>query len=371
MAARHSAIVRCVAMAISMTAKIAMTATRSTRMRAQTVVLPPVVVMGLRVVILPKGRKALKTATTGTTSTTMPVETSVLRLPAATAFFGPISRWVKWATKPATMGTRLRMMPVQRVVSRPVAAMELPAQTGCPMMTATRIAMMPMRWMSMVAVTPAFWLAAVMVWQTGSRAAFVAAVVSVALLWIQQGVGFGSVCKRGLLLLGLGAAAVAAKQLLRPSSTGIPGIDLSSDTGRLAIAQCYSAIPFSGNNRFVYGIGFSRAGEFCSDPIHGGVADHAHNIYLQLFASTGVFGLVGLVLLLVLLVQAWHSAAAEMDPFPRAAGQMTLIYTLTQGVLDLSVLHWPITLILTGLMIGIPLSTGRLGMVDFRTNINP
>ena len=202
-------------------------------------------------------------------------------------------------------------------------------------------------------------LAGVMVWQTGSRAGFVAAVVSAALMWIQQGVGLGSLWKRGLLLIGLGAAALAAKQLLRPSSTGLPGIDLSSDTGRLAIAQCYGAIPFSGNNRFLFGIGFDRAGEFCADPIHGGVADHAHNIYLQLFASTGVLGVLGLVLLLALLVQAWRSAAPGMDPFPRVAGQLALLYTLIQGLFDLSLLHWPVTLVFTGVLLGIPLSWHR------------
>ena len=157
--------------------------------------------------------------------------------------------------------------------------------------------------------------------------------------------------------VGLGHGAVLlTKQLLSPSSAGIPGIDLSSDTGRLAIARCYSAIPFSGNNRFLYGIGFDRADEFCRDPIQGGVAEHAHNLYLQLFANTGVLGLFGLVVLLALLVQAWRSAAHEMDPFPRAAGQLVLLYTLIQGFVDLSLLHWPVTLILTGVLLGIPLS---------------
>ena len=201
-------------------------------------------------------------------------------------------------------------------------------------------------------------LAGLMVWQTGSRAAVVAAVVSAALLWIKQGSRLGSIWKRGVLLLGLGAVALALKQMLRPSSTGIPGIDLSSDTGRLAIAQCYGAIPFSGNNRFLYGIGFDRAGEFCSDPIHGGVADHAHNLYLQLFASTGVLGLFGFLLLLAMLLRAWHISSSTMDAYPRGVGQLVLLYTLIQGCLDLSLLHWPVTLVLTGVLLGIPLSHG-------------
>ena len=199
-------------------------------------------------------------------------------------------------------------------------------------------------------------LAGVMVWQTGSRAAVVAAVVSAALLWIKQSPRFGSIWKRGLLLMGVGVVALAFKQLLRPSSTGIPGIDLSSDSGRLAIAQCYSAIPFSGNNRFLFGIGFDRAGEFCSDPIHGGVADHAHNMYLQLFASTGLLGVLGLLLLLALLLLAWRISSSTMDSYPRVAGQLALVYVLIQGCLDLSILHWPVTLVVTGVLLGIPLS---------------
>ena len=95
--------------------------------------------------------------------------------------------------------------------------------------------------------------------------------------------------------MALGAAALAAKQLLRPSSTGIPGIDLSSDTGRLAIARCYSAIPFSGNNRFSMGSVSTALVSFALIPSMG-VWLTTPNVYLQLFASTGVLGFLGLVL---------------------------------------------------------------------------
>ena len=199
-------------------------------------------------------------------------------------------------------------------------------------------------------------LAALLVWQTGSRAALVAALISAASLWIYQGCFLRVRLKRCLMFFVVGAFALAAKQFLRPSMTGIPGIDISSDTGRLAIAQCYAAIPFSGSNRFLYGVGFDRAAEFCSDPVHGGVADHAHNLYLQLFASTGVFGVFGMVLLLILLLQAWRSLPVEMDPFPLVASQLAMVYTLIQGFLDLSSVHWPVTLVFTGVLLGIPLS---------------
>jgi len=207
-------------------------------------------------------------------------------------------------------------------------------------------------------------LAGLMVWQTGSRAAVVATVVSAALVWIKEGSCVRVIWKRGLLLMGFGVVALVAKQLLRPSSTGIPGLHLTSDSGRLALAQCYAALPFSGNNRFIYGIGFDRAGQFCADPIrhgmgismHGGVADHSHNMFLQLFASTGVLGLFGFLLLLAMLFQAWHISSSVMDAYPRQVGQMVLVYTLIQGCLDLSILHWPVTLVLSGVLLGIPLS---------------
>ena len=161
-------------------------------------------------------------------------------------------------------------------------------------------------------------------------------------------------------LLGLGSVtALLVKQLLSPSSAGIPGVDLSSDAGRLAIASCYSAIPFSGNNRFLYGIGFERADQFCRDPNQGGVAEHAHNLYLQLFASSGILGLFGLGLLLFLLGCSWRDAGHQLDPLTSRAGQLMLAYTLIQGCFDLSLLHWPVTLVVTGLALGIPLSVSR------------
>ena len=205
-------------------------------------------------------------------------------------------------------------------------------------------------------------VAALMVWQTGSRAALLAAALSVCLLWLRQQASRAMVW-RSVALLGLGSVtALLAKQLLSPSSAGIPGVDLSSDAGRLAIAHCYSAIPFSGNNRFLYGIGFDRADQFCRDPIQGGVAEHAHNLYLQLFASSGILGLFGLVLLLLLLGLSWRAAGAQLDPLTSRAGQLMLAYTLIQGCFDLSLLHWPVTLVVTGLALGIPLSASNAAL---------
>ena len=81
-----------------------------------------------------------------------------------------------------------------------------------------------------------------------------------------------------------------------------------------------------------------------------------HNLYLQLFASSGILGLFGLVLVLILLGSSWKDAREQLDPLTSRAGQLMLAYTLIQGCFDLSLLHWPMTLVVTGLALGIPLS---------------
>ena len=210
------------------------------------------------------------------------------------------------------------------------------------------------RWERVTALIAAA-LAALMVWQTGSRAALLAAALSVSLMWLRQQAS-RAVLWRSVVLLALSSVtALLVKQLIAPSSAGIPGVDVSSDAGRLAIARCYSAIPFSGNNRFLYGIGFDHAEQFCRDPIQGGVAEHAHNLYLQIFASSGILGLFGLVLLLVLLVLSWRKAGERLDALTSRAGQLMLVYSLIQGCFDLSLLHWPVTLVITGIALGLPL----------------
>jgi len=199
-------------------------------------------------------------------------------------------------------------------------------------------------------------LAAVMVWQTGSRAALVTALVAIALIWIKERAHKGKVLRDVMLLVSLGATMLLVKQMVRPSSFGFPGIDVSSDSGRLAIARCYAAIPFSGNNRFLWGVGFDRPEHFCRDPVHGGVAEHAHNLYLQLFANTGSLGLLGLGLVFILILIAWRRTNPLLDPLVCRGGQFSLVYCSIQGLLDVSVLHWPLTLVVSGLLVAIPLA---------------
>ena len=87
------------------------------------------------------------------------------------------------------------------------------------------------------------------------------------------------------------------------------------------------------------------------------MADHAHNVYLQLLRALVFWGF-GLFYCWRCL--CWFMFGGPwMDSFPRVAGQLLLIYTLIQGFLDLSLLHWPVTLVFTGVLLGIPLSWHR------------
>ena len=199
-------------------------------------------------------------------------------------------------------------------------------------------------------------LALLMVWQTGSRAALISSVGALTLVLLRERAAQGHLWRDLLGLLGLAAGAVALKQLLRPSSNGLPGLHLSSDLGRLEIGQCYIQLPFSGSNRLLSGVGFERPKDFCHQLINGGVADHAHNLYLQLWADSGLLGLLGLGLLLALLLNSWRRAEPLLEPLPRRVGQAALVYSLLQACFDVSLLHWPVTQVFTGVLLAIPLA---------------
>ena len=98
--------------------------------------------------------------------------------------------------------------------------------------------------------------ALVMIWYTGSRAALVSISLAVVFAFLLSA-WRSKVLLKNILILGFsGVAILVIKQIIRPSSAGIPGVDILSDLGRLVIARCYALLPFSGNNRLLFGIGF-------------------------------------------------------------------------------------------------------------------
>lgn len=195
-----------------------------------------------------------------------------------------------------------------------------------------------------------------MAWQTGSRASIFSFLIAISLFWVFSNFSVASLFKKSCFIFFVGFTGLIVKQFVSPSATGIPGFDVVSDLGRLSIAQCFVSIPFSGNNRFIYGVGFDQINLFCADPVNGGIAEHAHNIYLQLFAISGVLGIVGLLFLGIAFFRAWNGVDSSLSCFSSRTGKLLATYIIFQGFFDLSMIHWPFSIAVTGIFLSIPLS---------------
>ena len=213
----------------------------------------------------------------------------------------------------------------------------------------------PSRWVAAAAVATA----TIVLWQTGSRASLLSAGAALVLTALWQARQTSFFWLKVACAAVLAAVAYPLKLLFfapppAPTSAGAH----ASELARFVVFQCYSQIPFSGSNRLLYGVGFDRVAEFCNQPIDGLSVPlhHAHNLYLQVFAATGLLGLVGCVLIGLLLLQAWGSSIKRIPLELQWISFSVLLYTLFQGLFDLSLLHWPIAVGFTGLLLGVPLA---------------
>lgn len=179
--------------------------------------------------------------------------------------------------------------------------------------------------------------------RTGSRLALLAPplVISIAYLTTRAR---GRLRWQSLMLFGVGSTgAIAALMatwwfVLAPSRN----TNLISDLGRLKAAQCWAGIAFSGENRFLYGIGLGdRARDFCAAATAQARGDgwrpmgHAHNSVAQILGETGSLGLLALVLLLVVLALALARRLRAM-PAPLAWGPAGA--SLTEAAIALNLL---------------------------------
>jgi len=184
-------------------------------------------------------------------------------------------------------------------------------------------------------------------WRTGSRACLVASVLAGLAVLLAERARRSQPLLRPLLLAAVtGAAALVLKNLL--GHPGI-GIDWTSDSGRLKGYGCWAGLPFSGDNRLLWGVGFHRPGAFCQQPIHGSPLTHAHNLFLQLWGNTGLLGLLAMGLLALLFWRLWRGDGGS--DLTRRLGQGALVYTLLQGSFDVAMLHWPLLQVATGTLV--------------------
>ncbi|MEB3239598.1 MAG: hypothetical protein VKM68_05215, partial [Cyanobacteriota bacterium] len=95
-------------------------------------------------------------------------------------------------------------------------------------------------------------------WRTGSRACLVGSLLAGLTVLLAERSRRGRPVLRPLLLaIGAGLALLGLKNLL--GHPGI-GIDWTSDSGRLQGYGCWAGLPFSGDNRLLWGVGFHRPG---------------------------------------------------------------------------------------------------------------
>ena len=199
-------------------------------------------------------------------------------------------------------------------------------------------------------------VAMAMLWQIQSRAALLAGFLGLAIVYLMQQAKKEKLKKSIGICVALAAAVIFSIRIMRPNSVITPlGFDFHSDLGRLQIQECFVNLPLTGNNRFIYGVGFDRGGLFCKQEVISGVLDHAHNLYIQLWANTGILGIGGLLLCLTMIFSKWNQIyKKDLTSFLTMVGLAGTAYTLIQGIFDASILYWPLLQILTGVLIAIP-----------------
>ena len=197
-------------------------------------------------------------------------------------------------------------------------------------------------------------LSFVCIWQTNSRAALASVALSFLALLIKKSRNFADGVAKGVLAL----AAVFFVYILRIrifGISGIPGFKQASDLGRFEIIKCYVKLPLKAMDRFLSGLGLNSNELFCQQLISGNPMDHAHSLFAQIWVFTGFFGLVGLSLLALLFAKSWLSGYRNLSEFDRIFGQTFLVYFGCQGLVDLSMVHWPLTISITAMCLSIPL----------------
>jgi len=198
-------------------------------------------------------------------------------------------------------------------------------------------------------------LSILIIWQLKSRAGLLAMAIAIGIVKLKDEYFRGRFFKAFTITAAAGIAMLTNLKFMRPSSiNNAAGIDFRSDLGRLQIQNCYIHLPLSGNNRFIYGIGFEHKDKFCKNEVIAGVLDHAHNIYIQVWANAGIIGFTGMLLFMALLVSQWRKKDKYLNPTLSRVGLAILIFVLLQGAFDASIIYWPITQVFTGILLAIP-----------------
>jgi O-Antigen ligase len=218
-----------------------------------------------------------------------------------------------------------------------------------------------------------------MVLATHSRAGLGLIPISLVIAWLLRPGALEQLCcavqlkRRGRVLALVvaialaGALLVQANPLKVPLPQPLPQLSSAvgqlygqenriSDQGRLALWRCYASLPFSGNNRFLYGVGYGRARELCpvTLPGHERSLTHAHNLPLQIWADAGSLPLLALLAATAALgirlrqQQRWGSERIGLT--------LLVVYPVLFNLVELGMLKVPLLTALFGMLLSAALA---------------
>lgn len=118
------------------------------------------------------------------------------------------------------------------------------------------------------------------------------------------------------VLAGTMMAALASAQrfLSAPVATQLAAMygreNLENDLGRLKVYSCYAELPFKGENRFFYGVGYQNSWQkWCTPEVLGRQLHHAHNLLLQIWGDAGAVPTVFLLICFsLILIRIWRNS---------------------------------------------------------------
>lgn len=176
----------------------------------------------------------------------------------------------------------------------------------------------------------------------------------------------------GLLLLAL---TIGVSVLIKSSHDSMlpAGLDqmygeenLENDASRIRVYSCYLGLPFTGNNRFIYGVGYGSAMKgMCTAAEVGRSLSHAHNLILQIWAETGLVGalflLPSLSWILWRVIKNISKADRSPSPLLLFSGSAFVFYLLLFNMVELGMIKVPVLMALFGTFLAAPFSSTLLG----------
>ena len=147
-----------------------------------------------------------------------------------------------------------------------------------------------------------------------------------------------------------------------------------NDRGRAAVYSCYAAAPLTGENRFIYGVGYgnSSKGQCNMRQRIGRNLTHAHNLFLQVWAETGLVPGIALLTCAAYVARRLHLDQGSVwrrsksvfcvEARMRVAYNIIIIYPILFSLVELGMLKVPMLTVLFGHLMGLGLQ--RVQAVD-------